>query len=59
MDRKDGGFRKYRVKVWLEEEYDIIAENEEDAFIQASDAAMSGGCWYRDIEEIDDIEDEE
>lgn len=51
--------KRYRVKVWLEEEYDdIIAENEEDAFIQASDFAMSGGCWYREVEEIETIEEE-
>ena len=51
--------KRYRVKVWLEEEYDdIIAENEEDAFIQASDLAMSGGCWGQEVEEIEDVEDE-
>jgi hypothetical protein len=51
--------KRYRVKVLLEEEYDdIIAENEEDAFIQASDFAMSGGCWYQEVEEIGDVEDE-
>ena len=49
----------YRVTVCLEETYnDIIAEDEEDAFIQASDFAMSGGCWSWDIEEIGDVEDE-
>ena len=57
MDRKDGGFRKYRVKVWLlEEEYDVIAEDEKDAFIQASDAAISGGSWGCEVEEIEDEE---
>lgn len=51
--------KRYRVKVCLEEEYDdIIAENKEDAFIQASNFAMSGGSWGADIEEIGDVEDE-
>lgn len=58
MDRKDGGLRKYRVKVWLlEDEYEVIAENEEDAFIQASDAAISGGSWGCEAEEIEEIEE--
>ena len=52
--------KKYKVKVWLEEEYDdIIAENEEDAFIQASDFAMEGGSWGWKVEEIGDAEDED
>ena len=50
----------YRVTVCLEETYnDIIAEDEEDAFIQASDLAMSGGCWSCDIEEIGEIKNED
>ena len=47
----------YRVTV-----NDIIAEDEEDAFIQAADlamSAMSGGCWRCDIEEIGEIKDED
>ena len=36
----------YKVWVCLEAEYDDIeAENEEEAFQIASDAAMSGGSW--------------
>lgn len=52
---------KYRVWVRLEEEYDdIIAEDEEDAFIQASDFAMDGGTWEKEIELIEeDVESEE
>lgn len=43
---------KYKVWVCLEAEYDDIeADNEEDAFIQASDAAMSGGSWQYSVEE--------
>ena len=52
--------KRYRVRVWLEEEYDdIIAEDEEDAFIQASDFAMEGGCWDWEVEEIGNAEDED
>ena len=37
---------KYHVWVRLEAEYyDIEADNEKEAFIQASDAAMAGGSW--------------
>lgn len=36
----------YKVLVCLEEEYDDIeADSEEEAFLVASDAAMSGGSW--------------
>ena len=49
--------KRYKVSVCLEGEYDIIAENKEDAFIQASNFAMSGGSWGATIEEIDDTED--
>lgn len=45
----------YRVWVKLEEEYDDIeAESEEEAFEIASDAAMSGGCWSREVTLIED-----
>ena len=44
----------YRVWVCLEAEYtDIEAENESDAFLQASDAAMSGASWDWEVEEIE------
>lgn len=41
---------KYKVWVKLEEEYDDIeAESEEEAFIIASDFAMEGGSWLRNV----------
>lgn len=51
---------RYKVHVILEAEYDdIYADNEEDAFIQASDAAMYGGaCWAWDVEEMEDGDEE-
>ena len=43
----------YRVYVRLEAEYDDIeAEDEEEAFIIASDAAIDGADWQYEIEEI-------
>lgn len=43
----------YKVWVCLEAEYDNIeAENEEEAFIIASDLAMSGGDWKSTVESI-------
>ena len=46
---------KYRVWVCLECEYDDIeADDEEEAFIIASDAAMGGGSWMWNVEEIED-----
>ena len=46
---------KYRVYVCLEAEYDDIeAENEEEAFIIASDFAMEGGCWCHNEELIEE-----
>ena len=43
----------YRVYVRLEAEYDDIeAENEEEAFIIASDAAIDGVDWQYEVEEI-------
>ena len=48
---------KYRVWVCLECEYDDIeAENEEEAFIMASDYAIGGGSWMWNVEEIEDEE---
>lgn len=50
----------YRVHVWLDEEYDDIeAESEEEAFIIASDAAMESGCWSREVELLEEDEDED
>ena len=48
---------KYKVWVCLEAEYDDIeADNEEEAFIIASDCAMSGASWQYSVEKIDDDE---
>ena len=44
--RKIGDEMKYRVWVRLEGEYDDIeADTPDEAFVIASDAAMSGGDW--------------
>jgi hypothetical protein len=49
---------KYKVWVCLEETYDDIeADSEEEAFQIASDAAMGGGSWAWNAEEL--IEDDE
>lgn len=46
---------KYRVRVLLDEEYDDIeADSEEEAFEIASDFAISGGCWQREVELIEE-----
>lgn len=51
---------KYKVWVCLEAEYDDIeADSEEEAFLIASEAAMSGGSWDFTIEEVEDSEREE
>lgn len=43
----------YKVWVCLECEYDDIeAKTEEEAFIQASEAAMNGGSWDFYVEKI-------
>ena len=50
----------YKVWVRLTGDYDCIeAENEDEAFVIASDDAMSGGCWESCVEEISDDEDVE
>lgn len=47
--------KKYRVWVCLENEYDDIeAEDEDDAFLQASDYAIEGASWQWYVEEIED-----
>lgn len=51
---------KYHVWVSLEAEYDDIeANNIEEAFIEASDAAMAGGSWHFTIGKVegDDLVD--
>ena len=52
--------KKYKVWVRLECEYDDIeAESEEEAFQIASDAAMSGGSWDWNVEELEEEESED
>ena len=47
--------KKYRVWVCLENEYDDIeAEDEDDAFLQASEYAIEGANWKWYVEEIED-----
>lgn len=47
--------KKYRVWVCLENEYDDIeAEDEDDAFLQASEYAIEGASWTWFVEEIED-----
>lgn len=44
----------YKVWVRLECEYnDIEADSEEEAFQIASDAAMNGGSWDYQVEEVE------
>ena len=51
--------KKYKVWVQLSEEYNNIeAENEEEAFIIASDYAMQGGVWDYEAEEIKEESEE-
>lgn len=48
---------RYKVWVCLEAEYDDIeADSEEEAFLIASEAAMSGGSWQYTAEATDDSE---
>ena len=50
--------KKYKVWVCLEGNYeDIEAENEEEAFIQASEFAISGANWNYTIEEEEEEEE--
>ena len=45
----------YKVWVRLECEYDDIeADSEEEAFQNASDAAMDGGSWDYQVEKLED-----
>ena len=46
--------KTYRVWVCLECEYDDIeAESEEEAFLIASEAAMAGGSWDFQVNEVE------
>lgn len=52
--------KKYKIHVYLEAEYDDIeAEDEDEAFIIASDMAMEGGDWSYNIEEVSESEADE
>ena len=49
---------KWRVWVCLEAEYDDIeADTEEEAFLIASEAAMSGGSWQSTAEIVEEEDD--
>lgn len=51
--------KKYKVWVRLECEYDDIeAEDENDAFLKASDYAMGGGSWDWVVKEIEDMNED-
>ena len=51
---------RYRVWVRLETEYDDVeADNEEEAFIIASEDAMAGTCWQYNVELLEEDEAEE
>jgi len=51
---------RYKVWVRLEAEYDDIeADSEEEAFIIASEYAMDGADWQRDVELLEGDETEE
>ncbi len=52
---------RYKVYVCLEAEYDdIFAESEEEAFNIASEYAMYGGDWQRNVELLEeDVEEDE
>lgn len=50
--------KKYKIRVILDEYYeDIEAESEEEAFLIASDFALSGGSWQYVVEEVEEEED--
>lgn len=47
----------YKVWVCLEAEYDDIeADSEEQAFLIASEAAMSGGSWAWNVKKVQEEE---
>lgn len=51
--------KKYKIRVILDCEYDDIeAENEDEAFIQASEYAMQGGSWSWEVLDEEEIEGE-
>lgn len=50
---------RYRVKVWLEYENEVEADNQDDAFLQVSEQACSFGEWDYEAQELDDEEEED
>lgn len=51
---------RYRVWVCLEADYDdIVAPDEESAFIEASDSAMEGASWQYKVELVEEGVDED
>lgn len=51
--------KKYKVWVRLEDTFEVEAESEEEAFIEASNMAMCGGSWDYDVLDVEDMPDEE
>lgn len=51
--------KKYKVWVRLEDTFEVEAESEEEAFIEASNMAMGGGSWDYDVLDVEDMPDEE
>ena len=49
---------RYKVWVCLEMEDEVEADSPEEAFIQLSNDAMSGGSWDYTVEEIEDEAEE-
>lgn len=45
---------KYCVHVCLEGDYMVVADNEDDAFIFASDYAMYGGDWQHSVDLVEE-----
>lgn len=50
---------RYNVFVRLEGSYTVVAEDEESAFVLASDYAMDGGDWDYDVDLIEENVDED
>jgi hypothetical protein len=58
IQERGGKIKKYKVWVQLETEYDDIeAENEEEAFVKASEYAMNGASWRYEVTEIEEVEE--
>ena len=50
---------RYQVFVRLEGVYTIVADDEDEAFVIASDYAMRGGDWEYDVDLIEEDADED